>query len=142
MVKDDHSDNPQPSDSAGSRVDEWHFAFGLADNAWVTTWDPDDPWKPGNPQNRERTRVLQRELRERLLRWDPIGVSDAPEAQDEYDCLLSPLMHKLHDRQSAEAIEHWLGSELQDHFGLPTSPPREKALASELILWWSAATTQ
>jgi hypothetical protein len=108
----------------------------------VTAWDPDDPWEPGNPQNRERTRRLQSELRERLLRWDPIGVAKAPEAQDEYDCLLSPLMHKLHDDESAKAIEKWLTSELRDHFGMSPDRQRERDLASELVGWWTTATTR
>jgi hypothetical protein len=68
------------------------------------TWRPDDPWDPGNPHNRERTRVLSRDLRTLLLAWDPIGVREAPEAQDEYDCLISPLMHKLHDGMTESAL--------------------------------------
>jgi len=100
-----------------------------------------DEWDPGNPQNRERTRTLQTDLRERLLRWDPIGIADAPEARDEYDCMISPLLHKLHGGESAKALARWLSGEQRDHFGL--SPDKEAAdrLAAELVAWWKAKTT-
>ena len=78
------------------------------------TWRSGDLWDPGNPENRDRTRLLARQLRARLLAWDPIGVRDAPEAQDEYDCLISPLMHRLHDGASDDHIGDWLIREMKD----------------------------
>lgn len=63
---------------------------------------------PGNAENRERTRQLQREMRAHLLRWDPIGVADAPQAQDEYDGYISPRLHMLHRGESVDAIPAWL----------------------------------
>lgn len=104
------------------------------------TWRPDDAWDPGNPENRDRTRALVAELRTRLLAWDPIGVSAAPEAQDEYDCLISPLMHRLHDRASTTDITDWLIHEVSDHFGMRPDKKRERALARDLAQWWSRAT--
>ena len=104
------------------------------------TWSADDPWDPRNPENRDRTRVLQRELRQRLLAWDPIGLADAPEAQDEYDCLISPLMHRLHQQASARDLGDWLISEMNEHFGMTADDERERRLATELLTWWNAAT--
>jgi len=104
------------------------------------TWSEGDPWDPGNPENRDRTRALRGELRQRLLAWDPIGIADAPEAQDEYDCMLSPLMHQLHDGASEDQVQQWLVHELESHFGLTPVPRREEALASELTAWWREAT--
>ena len=101
----------------------------------------DDPWDPGNPQNRDRTRVLASELRRRLLAWDPIGVSDAPEAQDEYDCLISPIMHRLHDGATTSELSEWLIEEINDHFGMKPDKKRERALATDLAQWWSRATS-
>lgn len=106
----------------------------------TATWRPDDPWDPGNPENRERTRVLSQELRALLLAWDPIGVRDAPEAQDEYDCLISPLMHKLHDGMAESAIGDWLIHEITDHFGMSANATRERSLATDLVSWWRSAT--
>ena len=68
--------------------------------------------------SRERTRALKRELRAHLLAWDPIGVADVPEAVDEYDCLIHPLMRRMQDGASAQALASWLCQELEDHFGL------------------------
>src|SRR6266542_2521101 len=119
------------------------MGFGRdARNSLVIThaWRPDDPWDPGNPQNRERTRVLSRELRTRLLAWDPVGVRDAPEAHDEYDCLISPLMHKLHDGVAETAIGDWLIRELTDHFGMSADDERERSLVAALVSWWRSAT--
>lgn len=103
-------------------------------------WRPDDPWDPGNPQNRGRTRILVTDLRRRLLAWDPLGVSNAPEPQDEYDCLIAPLMRRLHDGFTSPEIANWLVQELSDHFGLRPDQKRERALATELAEWWSRVT--
>lgn len=43
-------------------------------------------------------------MRVQLLSWDPIGVADAPQAQDEYEGYISPLMHMLHRGDSVDAI--------------------------------------
>jgi hypothetical protein len=84
--------------------------------------------------------MLQRELRQRLLAWDPIGIGDAPEAQDEYDSLLSPVMHLLHDGASATDLASWLVGELDGHFGLTPRPDREREFAAELVGWWRSRT--
>ena len=97
---------------------------------------------PGDPENKERTRVLQRELRARLLRWDPIGVAETPEAQDEYDCLISPLMHRLHEGASEKAITKWLVGEMTGHFGMSIDRKRERQLAHDVVEWWRAATAR
>lgn len=102
---------------------------------------PGDEWDPGNPRNKERTRAGQRELRARLLQWDPIGVADVPEAQDEYDCMIGPLLRKLHKGESAEAITAWLSSEQRDHFGLTPDKQADGRLASDLVHWWNTTTS-
>jgi hypothetical protein len=107
--------------------------------AWVSGRDL---WNPADPENKQRTRFLQGDLRTQLLRWDPIGIAGAPEAQDEYDCLISPLMHRLHEGASERAIAKWLVNELETHFGLRADRKREKRLAHDLVEWWRAATTR
>jgi cytochrome c-type biogenesis protein CcmH/NrfF len=101
-----------------------------------------DPWDPRNPQNKERTHQLQRELRARLMEWDPIGIAGVDEPWDEYDCLLSPIMHMLHDGASERQIGDWLMTELKDHFGLRPEPDREERLADNLVVWWRDRTAQ
>ena len=85
--------------------------------------------------------MLVPQLRSRLLAWDPIGVADAPEAQDEYDCMISPLMHRLSDGVSETEIGDWLIEELRDHFGMSAVEARERELAAQLKQWWREATT-
>jgi hypothetical protein len=63
---------------------------------------------PGNPVNKYRTRESGRQLRELLMGWDLLGVSGVPEAADEYDCMLSPLLYRLHAGASVQEIRDWL----------------------------------
>lgn len=95
--------------------------------------DVDDP---GNPRNRERTRESQVQLRALLLQWDPIGVAGIPEAADEYDCMISPLMHLLHDGATRPAIRKWVTGEVEGHFGMRSDRRRESQLAVEVTEWW------
>jgi len=74
-----------------------------------------------NPRNRDRTRVSQAQLRAILLNWDPIGVADNAHAQDEYDCLISPLMHQMFHGSTACSLAAWIGHERVEHFGLPAT---------------------
>jgi hypothetical protein len=100
-----------------------------------------DPWDPGSPRNRERTRESQRQVRALLRRWDPIGVGDAEEAADEYDCMISPAMHKLYDGAPVEALVEWIAEE-RDHFGLDPDPADDHAVAESLIAWWRMRVTE
>jgi hypothetical protein len=89
-----------------------------------------------------RTKALQQELSARLLAWDPIGVSDLPEAAGEYDCLIDPLMRRLHDGGSRTVIAAYLRQELEVHFGLVPDDQREATLAADLTAWWARATNR
>jgi hypothetical protein len=76
-----------------------------------------DRWDPGSPRNRDRTRESQRQVRELLLAWDPIGVGGTDSAEDEYDLMISPLMHLLHDGADTDALAEWIASQ-RDYMGL------------------------
>ena len=69
------------------------------------------------------------------MAWDPIGVADIPEAADEYDCMISPLMHQLFAGTEESAVLHWLVAELEDHFGLAANPDRERQAAARITRW-------
>ena len=103
----------------------------------VNALDEDDP---GNPENKIRTRESQKQLRKIFMEWDLLGVSGAPEAADEYDCMLSPLMHMLHDGASEAKVETWLIEEVQRHFGSRSEPQRESRLAHQIVEWWRVRT--
>ena len=83
-----------------------------------------DPWDPSNPRNRDRTRVSRRQIRDILMQWDPIGVAEVPEAADEYDCMIGPILRQLFESVTAPALAAWITSERVNHFGLTSREPR------------------
>ena len=103
----------------------------------MATWRHDDLWDPRNPANRERTRALQTLMRAHLMGWDPIGVGDEPNAQDEYDDYISPLLHLLHRREPVEVIAEWLTNLVEKHIGLDSDRSRERQFAGTLTEWWT-----
>ncbi|WP_344321213.1 hypothetical protein [Streptomyces macrosporus] len=79
----------------------------------------------------------ENDLRHLLNEWDPIGVADA--VQDEYDCMLAPLLQRLHAGADQTEIGEFLRHELEDHFGLDPLGPGPEALAARVIAWWRSA---
>lgn len=100
--------------------------------------DPDDP---ADPRNKHRTRQAQRHVRRLLMEWDPIGVAGVDEAQDEYDCMVSPLLHLLFDGADQSALLGWIRTRRVDHFGLSAGSPADIRLAAELTAWWSTRSS-
>jgi len=99
------------------------------------------PWNPADPRNRERTRQLRMELRALLMEWDPISVAGVAAAWDEYDCLLSPVMHRLHGGISVHELAEFLDHELAEHFGLgQADESRQRAVAARMVDWWTSRT--
>ena len=45
------------------------------------------------------------------MEWDPIGVAGVAGAQDEYDCMISPLLHLLFDGADQDEILEWIRTE-------------------------------
>jgi hypothetical protein len=70
------------------------------------------------------------------MEWDPIGVSGIPEAADEYDCMISPLLHRLFDGADSRSLADWIGHERSSHFGLGPDDTRDRQLAERLTAWW------
>lgn len=83
-----------------------------------------------------------RRRRALLIEWDPIGVADTPEAADEYDCMISPVMHKLFDQIGVDELASWISRERSEHFGLSPDPIGDHRLAVQLTRWWSERTQQ
>ncbi|MCC3281093.1 MULTISPECIES: hypothetical protein [Arthrobacter] len=69
-------------------------------------------------------RRTQRELRDLLNQWDPIGVFDPDDEDDgsgpvdEYDCIRDPLISHLLRGDTRYEIAGFLRDELTDHLGL------------------------
>ncbi|MEU0103552.1 hypothetical protein [Streptomyces sp. NPDC006267] len=85
---------------------------------------------------RPGTDVTENGLRHLLNEWDPIGVAD--EVQDEYDCMLAPLLQRLRSGADQAEIGEFLRHELEDHFGLTPLPSEPEATAARLMSWWTA----
>ncbi|OSZ57002.1 hypothetical protein OQI_29805 [Streptomyces pharetrae CZA14] len=85
--------------------------------------------QPGN-------RATEKALRHLLNEWDPIGVADV--VQDEYDCLLPPLLRLLGGGADQAGIGDFLRHELEDHFGLAPQPSEPEAMAARVMAWWTA----
>lgn len=81
---------------------------------------------------------IRANLRYLLNAWDPIGVADA--VDDEYDCLIGPLLRRLAAGGSQAEISEFLWTELEDHFGLDPGPRDVDKIANQLVTWWSAHT--
>jgi hypothetical protein len=50
--------------------------------------------------------------------WDPIGVKVKPNAQDEYDCCLGSLFHRLTTGVTDDQIAQYLWRQGTEHMGL------------------------
>ena len=68
-----------------------------------------------------RARDTQASIQAILLKdWDPIGIQDVPEAQDEYDGYVGGVYRLLANDASVEAIAEHLGTVERDSMGLST----------------------
>lgn len=84
--------------------------------------------------------ALHAALRELLWEWDPIGVADcAP--QDEYDCLIGPLLDRLKAGAGGPAIGHFLRQELTSHFGLDLADNEIDSVAERVVAWWAGSAS-
>lgn len=92
-------------------------------------------WHPGGM--RSGTDITENGLRHLLNDGDPIGVAD--EVQDEYDCMLTPLLRRLRGGVGQTEISEFLWHELEDHFGLTPLPSEPEAMAARLMSWWTTA---
>ena len=79
-------------------------------------------------------------LRQLIWEWDPIGVADIAPG-DEYDCLIQPLLRRLHDGADRSAISTYLREELTEHFGLNLAHHATDAVADRIVTWWARAAS-
>jgi hypothetical protein len=77
-------------------------------------------------------------LRELLWDWDPLGVADlAPD--DEYDCIIEPLLGRLNAGADQSAIGQFLRHELESHFGMDPAEDEIDSVVDRLVTWWAGA---
>jgi hypothetical protein len=81
----------------------------------------------------ERARDMQSEIRRILLsEWDPIGVSDVPEAQDEYDGYIAQIYGILIRREPKQKLVEFLWWAETQNMGLFGSRKRADHVADLL----------
>lgn len=85
--------------------------------------------------------IGKRELRCILMTaWDPIGVSDTPEAWDEYDSYLPGVAYRLRDAPdtdaAAEAAAAYLGHVESDFMGIERNDRARPLYLGETLAAW------
>jgi len=69
--------------------------------------------------DKHESRRIRVEIRHVLMNvWDPIGVKDEPNAQDEYDCSLGSLFTLLTTNATDDQIAEYLWRQGTEHMGL------------------------
>ena len=82
----------------------------------------------------EESRRYRDAVRRILLKeWDPIGVKDVPEAQDEYDCYVPGICGLLMRRESPEEIFRHLWEIETGNMGLQGNREHTRSIASRLV---------
>ena len=56
--------------------------------------------------------------------WDPIGVRDVPQAQDEYDCCIPGLLRLLAGGGTDDQLAEFLWKQGTEHMGLSLEKPQ------------------
>ena len=85
----------------------------------------------------EPTQESKRQVRRLLMEWDPLGVSGYPEADDEYDCMISPLMDRLAAGADTRSLAKWISSRRFWHFGDAADEARDTQLAEAPAMMFS-----
>ena len=67
--------------------------------------------------------------------WDPIGVSRAPEARDEYYSYIPHVFGMVKDGLNEQAIADSLGRIATDGMGLSARPEQDLEVARLLLRW-------
>ncbi len=85
-----------------------------------------------NHQARQ-ARGIQEQIRQILLNdWDPIGIRDVPEAQDEYDSYVGGVYRLLADGAAAVEVAKHLARIEGEQMGLPSSADVRLSVATKL----------
>jgi hypothetical protein len=88
-------------------------------------------------------RRAQRELRDLLNEWDPIGVFDPADDDeeswpvDEYNCIRDPLISHLLRGDNRSEVAEFLRNELTSHFGLEPLLVTPNII-DRIFAWWES----
>jgi hypothetical protein len=77
-------------------------------------------------QRKRRAREIQNQIHEILLRdWDPIGIADEPECQDEYQAYVGGLYRLLFGGASPEEVAQHLHQVADNYMGISYETPEQ-----------------
>jgi hypothetical protein len=82
----------------------------------------------------EGGRGLRRVL---MTAWDPIGVADVPEAQDEYDGYLGPVAGLLREGANEKRIAQFLFEIRTERMGMDPRAADDRRAARAILDWWA-----
>jgi hypothetical protein len=71
-----------------------------------------------------------------MAHWDPIGVQDEPDASDEYDSYVNPLLRRLDDGADADSVAEYLAEIESRRMGLPALPEDRFDVAERIVIWY------
>jgi len=78
-----------------------------------------------------------RELQKAVNDWDPVGLIELGAPEDEYECLVGPLMRMLQVGSRFEEIVRYLNQHIPEHFGV-SKPEGAHEFAEGIVRWFSA----
>jgi hypothetical protein len=67
--------------------------------------------------------------------WDPVGVSEFPEARDEYHAYLPQVFQMLQKRSTAVEIAQYLSMVSAGHMGLKANLDHDLKVAQLMLTW-------
>ena len=88
------------------------------------------------PLTKAESRTRWAQLRALVNTWDPIGLIEAGAPEDEYECIVGPLMRMLEERTSQAKMIDFLSKEFDEHFGTPVDDPSDFVRSADA--WYSA----
>jgi hypothetical protein len=76
-------------------------------------------------------------LRRMLNDWDFIGVGEFSVHDDEYDCLIGPLLTRLASGANDDESAGHLHDRIEGHFGLEPAVLGVATFAATTVAWWN-----
>jgi hypothetical protein len=85
-------------------------------------------------KNVRTKQFLMEEIQKILLKeWDPIGIQDIPEAQDEYDSYVSDIYKLIQSKRTESEVFDYLWEIETEHMGLSGDKKHTQTIAHKLF---------
>lgn len=85
-------------------------------------------------KNVRAKQFLMQEIQKILLNeWDPIGIQDIPEAQDEYDSYVSDIYKLIQSKRTESEVFDYLWGIETEHMGLSGDKKHTQTIAHKLF---------